>query len=391
MIVRRVVAVLAAILIAVVVVRNAAVAKFAQARPDLAAQFWSSHPASELSAAMTQINEAQRRFSPIPPSASWMIADVAAKEPLAPEPFLVRAYQAELAGDDTSAQRAFEAAQWRDPGSLAAASFLAERYLRVGDLDRGLREVAALARLSPNGPTAAGPYLAGYASNRSNWPRLRSFLRANPELADPALVAIASNMRSAPAAFALADPREKLRAAPWLVPLLTTLVRAGQYEETYAIWSRAAGPTSGRQLIHDSAFNDKAAPPPFNWALSSSEVGLAERRPGGRLHLVFRGRKDGILASQLLLLQPGQYRLSMQLIGDASQGRILNWSIWCDKADAPMASVSLDAVAARGWKFAVSSGCPAQWLRLSGSSTGIQKQADVTIAALRLERSLPGA
>ena len=51
-----------------------------------------------------------------------------------------------------AAERAFEAAQWRDPRSLPAAYFLADRYFQTGDMrSTGSREVAALARLSPSG------------------------------------------------------------------------------------------------------------------------------------------------------------------------------------------------------------------------------------------------
>src|SRR5438270_52346 len=104
-------------------------------------------------------------------------------------------------------------------------------------------------------------------------------------------------------------------------------------------------------------------PPPFNWVLTSSAVGVAERQPGGRLHVVFYGQEDGFLASQLLVLPPGSYRLSMGLLGDTSHPRALSWSVWCDRAAEPLASVTLDVAAARGLRFQVPGGCPAQWLR----------------------------
>src|SRR3982750_4418481 len=108
--IRAVVAIVAALLIAVQVVRNAAVSAFAEAKPDTAAKAWSGHPATEISLAMTEIARASRARRPVPQSAFAEIADAAAKEPLAPEPFLVRGVQAELAGDAVTAQRAFEAA-----------------------------------------------------------------------------------------------------------------------------------------------------------------------------------------------------------------------------------------------------------------------------------------
>jgi hypothetical protein len=53
--------------------------------------------------------------------------------------------------------------------------------------------------------------------------------------------------------------------------------------------------------------------------------------------------------------------------------------------------VTLDAAAARGWRFEVPSGCPAQWLKLSGVSSDMPQQSDVSIAALKLEKVGSGA
>jgi hypothetical protein len=187
--------------------------------------------------------------------------------------------------------------------------------------------------------------------------------------------------------LALADPRQKANAE-WLQPMLNSLVGAGQYARARDIWAKVAGVGLGPdQLIYDASFGDAKAPPPFNWALNSSTVGLTERQPGGRLHVVFYGQEDGFLASQLLILQPGAYRLSLKLIGDPARTHALNWSIWCDKAAEPIASVMLDVAAAKGWRFEVPSGCAAQWLKLSGTSGDMPQQSDVTIYALKLERA----
>ena len=384
MIVRSIIVVVAALLVGVQVVRDAAVTRFADAKPEMAGEFWTNHPAAEISRSMVEIAKAARDHRAVPSSAFALMNDAAAKAPLAPEPFLVAGIQAQLGGDNAKAQRAFEAAQWRDPRSLPAAYFLADRYFATGNLDRGLAEVAALARLAPNGPAGVGPYLAAYARNPANWPALRRLFRNNPRIAEPALVNLAVNVQTIPALLALLDPRESAAQAAWLAPALKTLTEAGQYAKARALWARASGVKSN-PLIYDSSFSDEAAPPPFNWSLTSSAVGLAEREAGGRLHLVFYGRQDGILATQLLLLQPGSYRMSMKLSGDSDNAKSLVWSIWCDNAAMPIGSVTLDA-ATRGWRFDVPQGCDAQWLKLSGASADIPEQADVTIGGLLLEK-----
>ena len=181
MLFRLLVALVAAALIAFYVVRNALVVGLAATRPADASLIWSGHPAVELSHAMTQIAQASRGRRQVSPGTFAMIADAAVKEPLAPEPFLVRGIRAQLAGDGATAQRAFEEAQWRDPRSLPAAYFLAERYFQIGDMPRGLREVAALARLSPGGVGIVAPYLAAYARNPANWPDLKAMGFESPK------------------------------------------------------------------------------------------------------------------------------------------------------------------------------------------------------------------
>jgi hypothetical protein len=387
---RAIVVALVAALLMIQVVRNAVVASVAARSPDQAVRAWANHPDVEVAGAMSAIGRDAREHRTVLDTVFATIARASVQEPLAPEPFLVRGVQAELAGKGATAERAFQAAQWRDPRSLPAAYFLADRYLRAGDVAQGLPQVAALARLAPGGSTTVAPYLAAYARNPGNWSSLRNLFRAHVELAGPTLTGLAADAASAPAVLALADPRQKAADAPWLSPLLNSLTKAGQYGRAQTIWARLSGASAGAYL-HDASFSDKRSPPPFNWALTSSAVGLAERQPGGRLHIIFYGQEDGILADQLLLLQPGQYRLSMQLMGDVSRARLLNWSVWCDKVAEPIASVRLDTVATVGWQFRVPSGCPAQWIRLSGAAAELPQQVDATISGLKLEKAGGGA
>lgn len=390
MAVRAVTAIAAALLIAVQVVRNAAVSALAEAKPAAAAKAWSGHPASELGLAMTEIARSSRSRKPVPQWAFAMVASAADKAPLAPEPFLVRGVQANLAGNAAAAQRDFEAAQWRNPRSLPAAFFLADRYFRARDVTNGLREVAALARLSPDGGTAAVPYLAQYATSRANWPALRSLFVSNPPLARPVLMKLAQDIHTVPAALALAGPAE-MGNQPWLVQAVYTLIEAGDYAGARNAWVKTAGAgAQSAELLHDANFRDKSSPPPFNWQLTSSTVGLAERQ-SGRLHVLFYGGEDGTLASQLLLLPPGSYRLSLRLAGDPARAHSLTWALWCDKTAQPLASVTLDVAAARGWQFQVPAGCQAQWLKLSGVSADVPQPVDISIDGLTLSKGPSGA
>jgi hypothetical protein len=382
---------LAALLVAVQVVRSAAVDAWSEAAPQRAARAWPGHPDVELSLGMTDIAKAMRDRKPVDAGVFRLIDDAATKAPLAAEPYLVHGVAANVAGDIGAAERDFLAAQRRDPRSLAAAYFLADHYVRTGNAVGGIRQVAILARLTPDGVQSVAPYLAAYAQNRSNWPLLRAQFRSDPAMADAALTAMAKDPANADTVVALADTAHRTASAQWLSPMLASLVGAGQYDKARSIWASVSGARlDQRELLFDRRFAQSAPPPPFNWDLASSTVGLAERRPGGNLHVMFYGQEDGALARQLLMLPPGTYRLSMHLLGGSSHPEALGWSLRCDRGQ-EVARIGLDRAAARGWAFQVPAGCAAQWLELNGSSSDMPQQSDATIGGLTLSSGGSGA
>ena len=339
---------------------------------------------------LTQIGLNARRRATVAPSTLELIRDAARKAPLAPEPFLVRGVQAQLSGDGKLAEQAFVAAKQRDGRSIPARYFLAEHYFRVGDAPRGLREIAVLAQMIPNGVASLAPYVAAYAKDPRNHGNLRALFRSDPLIEQAALTTLASDARNADLILGLASPS----ATPpqWTGYLLQSLVATGKYAEAYRVWTRVSHiAPSPDQLIFDAGFRGSAAPPPFNWTLTSSTIGLAEPQPGGRLHVLFYGQEDGVLASQLLLLKPGRYRLTMRVSGDASHARSLTWTVTCAASKTRLAALNLGnpRAAAAGVPFDVPADCGAQYLELAGSSPELPQQADVTVSALSLTRIAP--
>lgn len=375
-----------ALLLAVQVVRNAAVAALSELEPASAAKFWSGHPNVEISIGLADIGRASRKHRAIDSRTFALIDDAASKAPLASQPFLVRGVQEQTTGDGIAAKRAFLAAQWRDPRSLPAAYFLANYYLSVGDTLNGLEETAVVARLSPGGVALAAPFLAAYARNVANWRKMRTLFRSQPYLEDPILLALAQDARNADTILALADRRHKKADVPWLAPLLSSLITSGDYIKARAIWGAIGRGQGGTALVFDPTFSTPGPPPPFNWSLASSSIGLAERQPGNRLHVIFYGNADGVLARQLLLLEPGTYRLRMQLVGSPVHPESLSWSVRCDNSAEAFEAATVDEVASNGWNFAVPTHCPAQWLELSGRPGDIAQQSEVVIGTFSFAR-----
>jgi hypothetical protein len=380
-----------ALLLVVTIVRNAAVDALSDLKPARAATFWRSHPAVEIGLGITEIAEAARMRRAVSPDAFTLMDEAARKAPLAPEPFLVRGVQAQLAGDMHAAERAFAAAESRDPRSLPAHYFLAEHYFRERDAARGLREVVSLASLSPNGAGGSAPYLAAFARDPANWAQMRTIFRAYPWIEHATLNALSQDPGSARTILAIAQPDQLTPSSEWLPSLLSSLIKAGDYGQAKAIWASVSRVAPGNQaLLFDEGFTNSVPPPPFNWALTSSSLGLAERQAGGRLHAIYYGQDDGILARQLVVLPAGRYRLSMKVLPGASQPQSLAWAVTCVGGQAPLARVPLNVAATNGVAFEVPANCPAQYIDLVGTSADLPQQSDVTITDLKLTAGANG-
>lgn len=385
MIVRRLIVLVAALLLAVQVVRNGAVNGLAMLNPTLAAKFWPGHPSVEVSLGLADIGRSTHERRAIDQHTFSMLDDAAARSPLSPEPFLVRGVETQVSGDLQTAKRSFLEAQWRDPRSLPAAYFLANYYYRTGHALEGLEQTALLARLSPGGSVAV-PFVAVYARDPSNWPKMRLLFRTERDLESPVLTALASDSKNADAILALADPEFRKPDSEWLPLLLSSLVSSGDYSRARVIWSSIGGAHRVSDLLFDPGFSDPRPPPPFNWSLISSTVGLAERQRKG-LHVIFYGSEDGVLASELVLLPAGKYRLQMKLPGQPVHPEALRWSIRCNKSAEPVSTIAIDEAARNGWTFQVPANCPAQWIELSGRSGDVAQQSEATIYGLNLSRS----
>lgn len=391
MIVRRLLVAVLALLLAVQVGRVAARRAFAQS-PEQAARALPGHPAAEMELGLIAIADAARQGRAVDPATLARIFRAGERAPLAPEPFLVRGVQAQLDGNLALAERAFSAARQREGRSLPARFFLADLYLRRGDAARGLPEVAVLARLVPGGTDKLAPYVATFARQPANWPEVRTMFAREPGLEDSSLLAMAADPANADAVLALSDPRRRSAKSGWLPVLVASLTEAGQAAKARRIWSDVSGArVAANALIFDPDFKDAAAPPPFNWALTSSSLGLAERQAGRGLHVIYYGQLDGALASQLLVLPPGRYRLTTKAPGLPTGAANLRWAVVCARGNAAIGSAPLDRAVREGFSFSVPASCPAQRLELVGSSADVPQQSDLAIRSVSLVREQAGA
>jgi tetratricopeptide (TPR) repeat protein len=377
----------AAILIAAEVARITVANASADKNPQRAARFAPFSPPALVSSAMSEVGSAAAAGQDVGRSTLERLRLAAGAAPLQPEPFLVQGAIAERRGDLARAQSLLEMARWRDPRSPAALYLLADVWLRGGNIVQGLRQLALMSRIMPATSVQLVPALADFARAPGARETLDSILRTNPELRRPLLIALSADPANADLAVALSGPElhsTEQQSQAWKARLLRGLVQRGDYDRAYAIWREFAGlPAGFSALLFNGDFKAAAAPAPFNWTFSSGGAGIAEPA-NGKLRVLFYGNAEQTLASQLLLLKPGNYEFRAPVDGNPAAGA-LSWTLTCGSGGRPIMDVPLNSSAA-GARFAVPAACPSQMLQLVGHLEDMPQNSDVQIGHVQLER-----
>ena len=353
------------------------------------------HADALVDGAMREIGASAAKGGTMPVSAHQAILRAARKAPLAPEPFLVEGTIAQIGGDGPRAETLFLAARMRDPRAPAARYFLADHYLRTNRIAAGLTETAALARLSEKASEPLAPALAAYARTPGAVPQLRQFFRDSPVNGGRTLNILAQDPANAELVLALASPLPLRQSPPpnWSTSLVNSLVTAGNHAAAEDVWRRING-IRDRGLLYDPQFRDRSAGPPFNWQLAAGSAGVAEASGGGGLSVIYYGREEVSLASQLLRLPPGAYRLAMRVEAPTSASG-LAWIIGCavgTKQQLLRLPLNIARKGRLSGNFAVPAGdCAVQWIEFRGFSGESSGTTQVTISDLRLDRVAAGA
>ena len=375
------------------VVRQAFVTKYSRTNPVLASAVWAGHPDVSFKIDLGRIAMAAASGKPVPRDRISHIMARSQWAPLAVDPFLVRGVDAHLAGQEVIAERAFAAAKRRDPRSMATRYFLADQYLRTNQPAKGLVELGALTRLVPGSIETLAPYYASYAQQPGGEAQLKEMLRLHPDLETTILGVLAGDARNADLILRLSHGARDTAGNPpnWPSRLIESLLAAGQYAKARAVWagmSNVAVAAYADTPIFDAQFRGSSLPPPFNWTLSSSGSGIAEAAGNGRLHIIYFGRDNAVLASQTLLLKPGKHRLEFDVV-EGADASVLSWTVTCRPSMKKLVSIALGKGASRRRVegiFDIAADCPAQQLELVGAAPEFPVTVDVTIGELDLER-----
>lgn len=332
----------------------------------------------------------------VDPSVSKRAIEALQKAPLIEEPFLLAALDSLIKGDEPKADALLIEARRRQPRAEVPRILLLDRYLRTGRVREAAAEITAIGRLVPGTGQVLVPQLAKFAADPKTRSDLAEVLKSDPNTRAGLLDHLATAGADPEVILALAGPVVPTGASAepprWQRLLLDSLVSKGDISRARVLWGRFAGvnPHQVASNIYDGNFQRLAGPPPFNWQFSSSPAGIAEPTKSSALQVEYYGRADAELASQLLALRPGRYRLTFRALGDTPErGSSVSWRVVCQPSKVELAAVPISKLsyAAKqiGSDFIVPVNCPTQWLRLIGTPAEFPSAHTVTISHLKIE------
>jgi hypothetical protein len=287
----------------------------------------------------------------------------------------LRALDLQAGGDPPGAARLFGLSHAISRRSLGTHLWLVQHAVERGDVGHALAEMDFALRTSTAAPNLIFPVLARAA--------------ADPSLASPIarLLDHPSDWREMFLYYAIAQTRRRPALVPLVLQmrdrafirdngvdrrLIAQLVEAGAFAPAERV-QQAFGPSIGPSaLIRDADFSKPQFRYPFGWGLIESAATWATR-DGAKLKpvLSYGGTPAGAgqVATQLLTLQPGHYRLrARNAEAPADPTALPYWTVTC-AGTRPMQIALIDAAASKGegaeGDFDVPAGCAGQWLALN--------------------------
>jgi hypothetical protein len=359
--------------------------------PFLAARAEPDNPRVRISLAMVYF---LLRGGRVPEESRRSALEAVNQAPLADEPFLLAGVNALAAGRNAEGERLLTEARRRNPRLRLARLLLLDRYLREQRVKEAVGEMKALGGLIGAASSLLTPALAKMAQDPATAPQMLPLLRTQPALQESVLENLVASGADVAVILHVAGPAARTRNdAPWKARVLAGLVANHRIAYAWQLWKTFTGREgdSGDKGLYDAGFAGLPGPPPFNWDLANGGAGAAERSPSHALQVEYYGRDNASLASQLMMLRPGRYRLSFRAGGDASgEGSRLAWNVACEEGGAPLLQLPITRTASTPKAFAgvftvPASGCAAQWIRLNGISGDVESRQSVTIDGLSIK------
>ena len=378
--------VLFVVALGILVVRDAVLRSSLPDDPREAVLVWPAHPATVIADGMARIGQAASRHHPVEDSLTDPIIGAARRAPLAIEPFLVAGVKQQTIGNDARAGQLFLAAEQRDPRAVAPHLFLSAHYSKVGQVGRSLSELGKLIHLVPGSAGEIAPKIAASMQKTSGPAMMRELVAESPELRSDIMAALATDARNLDLVLSL---RTGASSSDWQPVMIQSLVSAGKYDRALALWTdtnKVGILRPQRPLLFDPDFRRKLAPP-FGWTLADASItsGVVEPAESRGLHVISYGRDAFTLASQTLLLSPGNYVFNQNTDSASGNISLLIWQVSCIGSQQKLGQMALVRGQASA-QLSVPNNCPAQRLELLATLGDLPETLDATLGPVTLRR-----
>ncbi len=307
---------------------------------------------------------------------------------------------AAVRGDTARAHGLINPAANRSPLDEPSHAWRMNYRLLTDDASGALEDADDLLRHDPTRLAALMPALILAA--RSGTGAVVARLSTNPPWRHEFLIRLATDPRGAHLEAAILEGLAGSRMAPTedetSAYLNQRVMKDHAYQSAYLAWLRflprsALAKTS---LVYDGSFEGLPGARPFNWAFGSGIGGEARIRPaplgapGGALDVDYDGYSNPALATQLLVLPPGAYRLTGLAHTTEVAANTMAWTVRCAEGPSLTPNPTPTPAAPGGWRafdvtFTVpASGCEGQWLTLTPRPGGHERALEVWYRSLAI-------
>lgn len=342
------------------------------------------HPAREMRAAMSHL-----RASGSDQALNVLEATkpVLRRGPLEEEPFILAALADYNAENFADAARLLSIARVRNPRSIEVRFLAVDVFLGQGNIGAAARELDALFRLAPQQRMLAQEMLVLLASYPDTSAQTLGALR-DDRVKSTLLVALA---RSGMGEADLLKAIRITRAAEFVTNEPATIdsiarpyVTSGDYLAAFRVWSALVGlETNSASLLRDPQF-EEGLPGPFGWELLSSADGYARSDSPGLTAEIY-GRRNALLARQLLVLEPGRYQIGIDVAEPSDQGEVVLQCV----AGAELVRARTGKTGPILVDFSVDQPCEAQWLELRARASDPPLTDAFSINSVRIMEQNP--
>lgn len=303
------------------------------------------------------------------------LVDVAlARDVTDPTAIELKSLQSGADGDHRREARLFALSDAVSRRSLPTRLWLIQHAVDRGDLKGAIKNFDVALRTSSDAPSVLFPVLARASSDPSLTVPIAHLLD-QPQDWGPAFLHYA--ITDGGAAAGIAGIVLHMRDRRWITDndiddaLVAELIAEERFTQALAVQDTFHPLSAKSALVRDPGFADPKSRYPFGWSFEQKgDIGAERSQFAGRAVLSYQSLPGGVgpVGTQLLMLSPGPYRLTVRTANAPTDPTALPlWTITCAGEEGAQIAL-LDQPALRdseaGADFTVTSGCPAQWLVL---------------------------